>query len=128
MNHRRMILLFVTLNSLAWLLMGFWRLSSHIPNLSMAEWIVGLVVVAVGWHAASMLAIRQVESWWERRQRNFPERAAQPLEVMTVRCVACDGDEFIEGPKGGLCTNIKCVRCLAEYNLGPGIMERIYRQ
>ena len=128
MNHRRMILLFVTLNSLVWLLAGFWRLSSHLPNLSLAERIVGLAVVAVGWHAASMLVIRQVESWWERRQRNFPERAAQPLEDMTVRCVVCDGDEFIEGPRGGLCTNIKCVRCSAEYNLGPGIMERIYRQ
>ena len=24
-----------------------------------------------------------------------------------------------------LCTNIKCSQCSAEYNYGPGIMERI---
>ena len=127
MKHRRMILLFAMLNSLVWLLAGFWWLSSHLLNLSPAERIVGLVVVTAGWHTVSMMAIRQLESWWEGRECNFPERSAQPLEAMNVTCEVCGGDEFLEGPKGGLCTNIKCVGCSAEYNFGPGIMERIYR-
>ena len=114
-------------SSLAWILFGFWYLSSHLLALGKAERLMGLGVVVVGWYAFSVLAIRSLEAWRGRRERDLSGRAAQPMEAMTVRCEVCDGDEFLEGPSGGLCTNIKCVGCSAEYNFGPGIMERIHR-
>ena len=45
--------------------------------------------------------------------------------VMVFRCLDCDGDSFLKGPSGGLCTNYKCAGCGSEYDVGPGLMERI---
>lgn len=127
MNRRRHVAWLALSSSLLVMLAAFWYLSSHLLTLSRSERLVGLGVVTAGWYAFSALAIRRLEAWRGRRERDFSGRAAQPMEVMTVRCEACDGDEFLEGPSGGLCTNIKCVNCSAEYNFGPGIMERIHR-
>jgi hypothetical protein len=122
MNFRRKGQIFALSTTFAWISIGCWYLSSHLLTLDLVEKNVGTVVVAVGWYILSMMAVCRLDSW--RSQ----QRAAQPLESMTVRCAVCDGDEFLEGPSGGLCTNIKCVGCSAEYNFGPGTMERIYRK
>ena len=127
MNHRRIILAIEMSTSLVFLLAGLWWSSSHLLTLNRFERFVGLVVVAVGGYAVAMQAIRRLEAWRDRRGRVFRVRSAQPMEIMNVRCEVCDCDEFLEGPHGGLCTNIKCVQCSAEYNYGPGIMERIRR-
>jgi len=124
---RRACLLFVLSATFLGLLLGSWYLSSHLHTLSRGERSIGLGVATVGWGFGSLWFARQAAAWWGKRKREFPERAAQPEENMTVRCEVCDGDEFLEGPHGGLCTNIKCVACSAEYNHGPGIMERIHR-
>ena len=127
MNHRRITFLIAMSVSFLCLLTGSWWMSSRPLALSGAERVVGLAVVAAGGYAVAMWVIRRLEAWKGRRVRAFLERAAQPMEIMTVRCEVCDGDEFLEGPHGGLCTNIKCVQCSAEYNYGPGLMERIRR-
>jgi hypothetical protein len=113
MRRRRRGIWFALSISLAWIVIGFWYLSSHLLALSKAERLVGLGVVTVGWYAFSALAIRRLEAWRGRREGDLSGRAAQPMEAMTVRCEVCDGDEFLEGPSGGLCTNIKCVQCSA---------------
>ncbi len=48
------------------------------------------------------------------------------------RCPDCDGIEFLRGPEGGLCINIKCASCGACFNFCPrcavlpgGYVERI---
>ena len=127
MNHRPMIFLSV-MASLAVLLVGLWWTILHLTAFSMVDRIVGMMVVTAGWYVATLLAVRWLASWRERRERAFPVRAAQPMVIVDVRCEVCDCDEFLEGPHGGLCTNIKCAQCSAEYNYGPGIMERIRRQ
>jgi len=126
MNHRLMIFLFV-MTSLVCLLVGFWWMVLHFLAFSVVDRIVGLAVVTAGWYIVTLLAVRWLASWRKGRGRSFLGRAAQSMEIMTVRCEVCDGYEFLEGPHGGLCTNIKCVVCSAEYNYGPGIMERIHR-
>jgi hypothetical protein len=60
-----------------------------------------------------------------------PDFTAVPLArdatIQKIRCLDCDSEEFFEGPSGGLCTNYKCSGCGSEYNVGPGLMERIHR-
>lgn len=52
-------------------------------------------------------------------------QAASPAIVQEFRCLDCDGDQFLKGPSGGLCTNYKCAGCGSKYNVGPGFIERI---
>jgi hypothetical protein len=53
-------------------------------------------------------------------------QATSPATVQKIRCLDCDGEEFYRGPSGGLCTNLKCAGCGSEFNVGPGLMERIH--
>ena len=126
MSHRRLAwriaLSVIRVGMLLWI----WSMFSRIRSISRIELAVGLVVVAVGWQVTSMWADRAVSEWWERRRRSSPGRVSSG-EIRNVRCEICDSDEFLEGLHGDLCTNIKCVVCSAEYNYGPGIMERIHR-
>ena len=108
------------------MLLWIWSMFSCIRSISRIEMVVGLVVMTVGWQVTSMWADRAMSGWWGRRRRPSPGRVSSG-EIRNVRCEICDSDEFLEGPRGGLCTNIKCVVCSAEYNYGPGIMERIHR-
>jgi hypothetical protein len=108
------------------MLLWIWSMFSRIRSISRIEMVVGLVVMTVGWQVTSMWADRVVSEWWERRKRSSPGRVSLG-EIRNVKCEVCDSEEFLEGPHGGLCTNIKCVVCSAEYNYGPGIMERIHR-
>lgn len=41
------------------------------------------------------------------------------------RCPDCRGDEFLEGPSGGMSTNIMCSSCGARFNMSPFGAERI---
>jgi hypothetical protein len=42
-----------------------------------------------------------------------------------LRCTYCNGNEFYEGPSGGMCTNILCENpdCRHWFNYGPGLFE-----
>lgn len=40
-------------------------------------------------------------------------------------CPDCGCKDFLEGPQGGLCTNIMCARCRHKFNIGPFGIERI---
>ena len=43
-----------------------------------------------------------------------------------LACPDCGGEDFLAGPCGGLCQNIKCVKCGQEWNdMGPFGLERI---
>jgi hypothetical protein len=123
--HGSFMMWTVLLSSPVLLTIGFWQLHAHLLSLSVWERIVGLILVTVGWYVAAMASVLRLSRWWERRGWSKPVRAAQPMAIVDVRCEVCDCDEFLEGPHGGLCANIKCVQCSAEYNHGPGIMERI---
>lgn len=50
-------------------------------------------------------------------------------QIATNRCPDCDHEGFLEGPSGGISTNIKCANaeCGARFNITPliGIAERI---
>lgn len=49
-------------------------------------------------------------------------------DIMERGCLECGTrDDYVEGPSGGLSTNIFCARCGAGYNITPlvGIAERI---
>ena len=127
MNHRLMIFLSVMV-SLAVLLVGLWWTILHLTAFCMVDRIMGMMVVTAGWAVVAHSVVWRLASWRGRREMAFPVRAAQPMVIVDVRCEVCDCDEFLEGPHGGLCTNIKCSQCSAEYNYGPGIMERIRRQ
>lgn len=39
-----------------------------------------------------------------------------------LTCIFCSGNEFLEGPHGGMSVNIKCANpeCGAQYNVTPG--------
>lgn len=41
-------------------------------------------------------------------------------------CPRCHGVDFLPGPRGGLCRNVLCVRCFAEYNSGPIAVELLH--
>jgi len=41
------------------------------------------------------------------------------------RCPDCGGDDFREGPSGGMSTNIMCAGCGARFNMSPFGAERI---
>ena len=125
MNRRLMIFLIV-MSFLVCLLVGFWWMVSRLFAFSVVDRIVGLMVATAGWYVVTLLAVRGLAPWRKVQVRAFLEQAAPSVEIMNVRCEACDCDEFLEGPHGCLCTNIKCVQCSAEYNYGPGIMERIH--
>jgi hypothetical protein len=43
----------------------------------------------------------------------------------TNRCPDCGSSDFIEGPSGGMCTNIMCAGCGAKFNMSPFGAERI---
>ena len=124
-KHGSFMMWTVLSSSLVLPMIGFWHLHAHLPSLSVWERIVRLILVSVGWYVAASKVVLRLFRWWERRGESKLVREAQPMEIMNVRCEICDCDEFLEGPHGGLCTNIKCVQCSAEYNYGPGIMERI---
>jgi len=40
-------------------------------------------------------------------------------------CPDCGRTNFLKGPEAGLCTNIKCAGCGAQFNVGPLTCERI---
>lgn len=40
-------------------------------------------------------------------------------------CPDCGGRDFLEGPQGGICTNIMCAKCRHRFNASPLGMERI---
>jgi hypothetical protein len=40
-------------------------------------------------------------------------------------CPDCGGKKFLEGPQGGLCTNIMCAKCRHRFNASPFGLERI---
>lgn len=40
-------------------------------------------------------------------------------------CPDCGCKDFLEGPQGGLCTNIMCAKCRHRFNASPLGMERI---
>lgn len=44
-------------------------------------------------------------------------------------CPDCGGKEFLEGPRGGMCVNIKCNNCGSKFNISETMRfaERIYR-
>ena len=71
MNHRPMIFLSV-MASLAVLLVGLWWTILHLTAFSMVDRIVGMMVVTAGWYVATLLAVRWLASWRERRERAFP--------------------------------------------------------
>ena len=41
------------------------------------------------------------------------------------RCPDCSGEEFFEGPSGGLSVNIRCGKCGNWFNHSPFSLERI---
>lgn len=43
-----------------------------------------------------------------------------------IVCPDCGSEDFLKGPEGGMCTNIKCSRCGSKFNVCPPIFaERI---
>ena len=82
--------------------------------------LVGLLALVATW------AWVAIEIWGPRKARidliPLPPASAT---VMVFRCLDCDGDSFLKGPSGGLCANYKCAGCGSEYDVGPGLMERI---
>jgi LSD1 subclass zinc finger protein len=40
-------------------------------------------------------------------------------------CPDCETRTLLKGPEGGLCRNVKCSTCGAEFNVGPVSAERI---
>ena len=40
-------------------------------------------------------------------------------------CPDCGNNQFLGGPTAGLCQNIKCIQCYAEFNVGPLVAERL---
>ncbi len=40
-------------------------------------------------------------------------------------CPDCATQTLLRGPEGGLCQNVKCSKCEAEFNVGPITAERI---
>ncbi len=52
-----------------------------------------------------------------------------PVEEADLKkgiCPDCGGDEFLEGPRGGLAVNIRCKQCGAEFNIRwPFTPERL---
>lgn len=41
------------------------------------------------------------------------------------KCYDCGGEEFIPGPRGGMCVNLMCANCGARFNVSPFSIERI---
>lgn len=65
----------------------------------------------------------------KRKKNNTTEKSLFE-QMQNGRCPDCDTDpmRIIEGPTGGLSTNIKCVSCNAQFNICPVIefAERIH--
>lgn len=40
-------------------------------------------------------------------------------------CPDCGSEEFLEGPRGGMCTNMMCAVCNHKFNMSPVSIQRI---
>ena len=95
--------------------------------LSLGNWDGDLevAIAEMTWiHERTGHTVRIVERSGDKTETVFYKRKESP---MGLRCPDCDNEAFPVGPSGGLCTNYKCAVCGSEYNVGPGLMERIHR-
>jgi hypothetical protein len=60
-----------------------------------------------------------------KRLLAFFKPKPKPDPVLT--CRYCAGTKFLEGPSGGLCTNVQCDACGARYNVYNATIVEILR-
>lgn len=55
------------------------------------------------------------------------EANASGRDPQGLQCPSCGGRRWVEGPSGGLSTNIACAGCFREYNHSPFGLDSIDR-
>jgi len=57
--------------------------------------------------------------FWQRSSSPMKTKDAVSMFYDQHKMPCCGSAEFLEGPEGGMSTNIKCAKCGARWNVAP---------
>lgn len=73
-------------------------------------------ILAMGAAFAGFMAIL-TETKSPKKDEPKQDSLGELEPLRQARCPDCDGEEFLGGPEGGICQNIKCEGCGSKFNV-----------